>query len=83
MKIDVMSTLDKAYGLREKNNTRKTALNVSTNNSSDKVKKSDSLEISTNVRKIQMIKSRVETGAYNDEQVINEIARRLIEYSEL
>lgn len=83
MKIDVLSTLDKAYGLRDKNDSRKVALNVSTNNSSDKVKKSDSLEISTNVRKIQMIQSRVESGAYNDEQVINEIARRLIEYSEL
>jgi anti-sigma28 factor (negative regulator of flagellin synthesis) len=83
MKIDMLATLDKTYGLREKNNSRKLALDKSDDSATEKVKKGDSLEISSNLRKIQQIKSRVESGVYNDDRVINEVARRLIEYTDL
>lgn len=83
MKIDVIATLDKTYATRGSNDSRKAAISNSANSSSEKVKKGDSLEISSNLRKIQLIKSRVESGTYDDNGVINEVARRLLDYADL
>lgn len=84
MEIKSLYTLDKIYGLRNNPaDTRKAALNRLSDNQTDKVNKSDTLEISGDVRKIQLIKSRVEEGTYNNMEIDKEVALRLLQYEEI
>jgi predicted transcriptional regulator YheO len=83
MKVDLIKTLDKIYGLQSKSDNRKSTTNSVTEKANEKTVKADSLEISSDLRKIQLIKSKYESGYYNNQDVIQEIAKRLIVHSEL
>lgn len=83
MKIDITSKLEKTYGIKPKSKSDKSVKGDSKEQETEKVKKSDSLELSSNLKKIQMIQTRLNEKVYDRNDVIREISKRLIEYSEI
>jgi hypothetical protein len=84
MNIDIINNIQKAYGLKNSGNSRKPSSKGEKNvRSENVVNKSDSLVISGDVKKINMIQSKLNNKYYDNNEVFKEVANRLLEYSEL
>ncbi len=82
MNIDIINNIEKAYGLKITKNSRKSN-SMNDLETEKKTSKSDTLEISGDVKKINLIQSKLKSNYYNNNDVIKEIAKRLIEYQEI
>ncbi|GAB1370511.1 hypothetical protein MASR1M45_05720 [Candidatus Kapaibacterium sp.] len=83
MKINVVNTLDKVYGLQPKSVNSKNDKNEKVEDNSKTKSKADSLEISGDSRKIRLIQERVNEKYYEKDEIVNEIAKRMIEFSDI
>ncbi|MBX3043558.1 MAG: hypothetical protein KIT33_03405 [Candidatus Kapabacteria bacterium] len=83
MKINSVNTLANIYGLKNETESRKAAVDNKASSSSERINKSDKLEISDDIKKIRLIKSRLEDGTYNNRDIDLEIASRILEYAEI
>lgn len=81
MKIDVLNSLEKSYGLNQNKNASKSSVNIEEEKKSEKTGKADSFELSDDAKKIQKIKTRVSSGVYEQKEVYDEVAKRLIQDS--
>ncbi|MDX9791827.1 MAG: hypothetical protein WC313_09215 [Candidatus Kapaibacterium sp.] len=79
MKINNINPYDKIYGLNQSKDSGKTT--VSSEKQTGKVVKGDRLDISSDMKKVRVIKERIEAGVYENDELLNELAKRLIDYS--
>jgi hypothetical protein len=78
MNVQVVNSSSNVYNTNKKNEVSKRYPEENQKNPSTKVA-GDSLTLSEDAKKIQLVKSRIDTGYYEKPEVIQQVAKKLNE----